>query len=62
VLLHLSVSFVSSWLIPHPTVAITNLWIRGMHICTYVCMYNSTAHGLRSAALMVLHSEENWLY
>jgi len=32
-LLHLSVSFVSLWLIPHLIVAITNLWIHGVCLC-----------------------------
>jgi hypothetical protein len=35
-LLHLSVCFVTSWLIPHPTIAITNLWTHGVHVCMHV--------------------------
>jgi len=35
--LHLSVCYVSLWLIPHPTVAITNLRIHGMCVC--VCVF-----------------------
>jgi len=37
-LLHLSLCFVSLWLIPHPTVAIKNLRIHGI-MCVCVCMY-----------------------
>jgi hypothetical protein len=43
--LHLSVCFVSLWLIPHSIVAITNLWFREnmcvcvcVCVCVYVCM------------------------
>jgi hypothetical protein len=55
--LHLSVCYVSLWLIPHPIVAITNLRIHGMYVCMYVCMYVQLFATRCSCAVVSLFSE-----
>jgi len=36
--------FVCLWLIPHPAVSFTNLWINCVCVCMYVCIYEHAVH------------------